>query len=212
MRALAAVGRYIRKHHEAVPPSATISASRATAVTAPVFSCFGPAVPDNSLGGADLDESTLQGVNAATLGGEDLADLGEVGRSSEATSCGDDNHTLPFAPCGSVAIEVPRRARLLVTLSGSADAAALDDAAGPGSGTDSASSVFGQCFFLLDGEWPIAGQLIDLRSAGRDSFSVTTVSDPVDPGSHTLSAGCNEIDGDVDYDTVVVTGVTLSAN
>jgi hypothetical protein len=174
------------------------------------------AVLDNSLGGADIDESTLQGVDAATLVGKAPSDLldeaGNVGRSSSPTSCDDNIHNTPFSPCGSVDIAVPRRARLLLTLSGVADAVTLDDATGPGSGTDSVNGVIGQCFVLLDGSGPLDGIVSDLRTTGDDSFSATSVSDPVDAGTHTVTAGCNELDGDIDFGLVTVTAVTLSAN
>src|SRR5262249_23981792 len=149
--------------------------------------------------------------NATTLEGEGLAGLGSVGRTGDATQCDDNAHNIPASPCGSLTIDVPQPGRLLVVMSGDADGVALDDTTGPGATDDSTTKANGRCVVLLDGKGPITGVPVDLRDTGLHSFAVPVVSDSLTAGSHTVSAVCNEFDGDLDY-TVTLTAMTLSAN
>ena len=172
------------------------------------------AVLDNSIGGADIEESTLQGVNAATLEGQSISGLSSIGRTTPPPEpgCTDDQHLPGGQACGSIAINVPRSARLLVIISGNVSATDLDDATGPGSGTDSATVVLGGCSALVDGDDATTASTL-LRTAGvSESISAAAVTGPVAAGAHTLTASCRELDGDADFGDVRVSAITLSAD
>ncbi len=235
MRGLSAVGGYVRRHHVALvalvvalggtayaatklpPKSVGTKQLKTGAVTAKKIAggaVGSDAVLDNSIGGADIEESTLQGINATTLEGQSISGLSSIGRSTPPPEpgCTDDQHISGGQVCGSIAINVPRTARLLVMISGNVSATALDDDTGPGSGTDGPTAVLGGCSALVDGDIATTASTL-LRTAGAsDSISGAAVTDPVAAGAHTLAVSCRELDGDADFGDVRASAITLSAD
>src|SRR5687768_5805550 len=234
MRGLAAVGAYVRRHHLALLALMVALGGTAYAATLPRKSVGtkqlktgavtakkiaggavgSDAVLDNSVGGADIDESTLQGINATTLEGQSISGLASIGRSTPPSGplCTDDQHEPGGQNCGSVAIDLPRAARLLVIIAGNVNVTILDDVAGPGSGTDDSAKVIGGCFAKVDGDTEVTAGTT-LRTAGTsDSIAATGVTGPLEAGAHTLTANCSELDGDVDFGAVTVSAITLSAD
>jgi hypothetical protein len=81
--------------------------------------------------------------------GENGTDIATIGRHSFGTSCEDDDENGQI--CATVSLDMPQAGRVLVSGSHYAYAKQLNDATGPSSGTDSATSVFGQCSLRADG-------------------------------------------------------------
>ena len=136
--------------------------------------------------------------------------LAAVGRSNFGPGCTDDAHT--GEACISVALEVPRRARVLVVASGVYAAGELDDLSGPGSGTDGTTHVEGSCRITIDGT--AVGAAARTRSfefGERAGLALNRVTLPLDPGTYTFAMRCFEADGDIDWIDPSISAVMLGS-
>ena len=233
VRVFLAIGRYLRQHHVALLalmfalggtayaaslPRKSVGTKqlKTGAVTAKKIAggaVGSDAVLDNSLSGADLDESTLQGVNAASLNGQTPADLASIGRSTPATEiCGDEQHVSGGQLCASTEITLPVRSRVLVAISATTQVIALDDASGPGSGTDETSFALGSCAALIDDTRIVASATSGFHVASIGSLSGMKAAGPFDAGTHQLSIRCSEGDGTIAFLNPAASAVTLSAD
>jgi hypothetical protein len=234
VRGLSVVWNYVRRHHVGLlalvialggtayaatklPPKSVgpkqIKAGAVTAKKIRAGAVGSEAVLDNSLGGADIEESTLQGVNATTLGGQALADLGSTAASTPSTDCDDNSHGATGTQCGSTSIQLKEAGRLLILLRGDLEAFQLNDPSGPGSGTDEATSVIGSCAVRVDNQGLVAGSgaVVSDEEDHTPLFGLE-VTDSLDPGAHTISVTCLEFDGSIFFNGMSATAVTLAAD
>src|SRR5262249_36498703 len=118
--------------------------------------------------------------------------LGPVGRTNfEPGPCTDDAHT--GEDCTTVAMELPRRARVLVVATATDYIQALDDTAGPGSGSDNPIIADGSCRITANGTeiGPSArARSFDLAEYGGVALNRVTL--PLDPGAYTFGMRCVE--------------------
>jgi hypothetical protein len=162
----------------------------------------GPKVADNSLTGADINEGSLN--------------LGAFFAASEGFSgCTADDHALNT--CASASLTTERSGRILVIATGSWNTFRLDDVSGVGSNTDNTTTAYGTCQVFVDGVAASAEQPMgEHQQAGLEAnhpgvgpngtMALTGLSDVVAAGSHTVTVGCTEVDGDLDW-----AGVNLTA-
>jgi hypothetical protein len=172
-----------------------------------------PDIAANAVGGNEVDESTLSGVNADTLGGTPLSGLAGIGRQGINTSCNDDQHATPPQSCGDVTIPLPRAQRVLLLVTGYARAAHFDDPSDPGAGTDDPFKVQGSCSVYVDGVSNGSREQI-IRSATDDStigWSFTWITNVLAAGDHQLVLRCAEVDGDIDW-VATLSAVALAAD
>jgi len=173
----------------------------------------GAEVAANSLSGSDIDESTLDGGNAATLGGIGLGGLAGIGRHDTGV-CSDNEHDA--VECARVAEVLPRAQRVLLVATGTMQPLIYDDNSGPGSGSDIASSVDGQCSLSVDNA-PVPGAQSRTSQhsnsgPGYVPFAITTVTDVLSAELHTFSIDCLEFDGSMQWILVNISAVAVAAD
>jgi hypothetical protein len=160
-------------------------------------------VADNSLTGSDLDESTLGKVpsaasadNAAKLGGQDAsAYLSAASSGFDANQCNPSSSTL--VDCTSTTLDLPHPGQVLLVAAGGEVGVA-----GDGSGS---------CQFRIDGNLSTVPEVIPggstldhYQSFYQNGFSVTSVTDSLNAGSHTFALACSQSTGDVKFfDTTI---------
>jgi len=148
-------------------------------------------VRDDSLTGADVNESTLGQVPSALLGG-----FGQTG--PKAGIC--DPVDTSFVTCAAVGLNLPERTRVLISARISADSGTADS----GHGTCRlGTSVFGG----------IAGSdtYFAVPYAYSDHGTLVGVTPPLGPGSVSFGIDCNQTQGGrIDYLDAQVTAVAIS--
>ena len=98
----------------------------------------------------------------------------------------------------------------LVIGDGFAVASGLDDNIGPGSGSDSTTSVQGTCSLHVDNASLTRSSSQNMITANAtDGLSITTVTAPLAAGTHTFALRCLEEDGDIDWGQSRITAVML---
>ena len=122
------------------------------------------------------------GLEADSVAGFGASDLGTVGRSTQAANCLDDQSANQV--CASVDLTMPRAGRVLVIGDGFAVASGLDDGAGPGSGSDSTTSVQGTCSLHVD-------NASLTRSSSQKMFTAERHRRPLDHNGHGIPRGRN---------------------
>jgi hypothetical protein len=168
-------------------------------------------VTPDSLTGADLNEGTLSGVNAATLGGTPLSGLAGLGRGSGIGACNDNDHGDPDV-CATVTMTLPRSQRVLLVGTGWYYATIFN---GPEVG-DATNYVSGSCFPYTDGVFmPGTGVQTNVDEATGTlttlGFALTAVTSALGAGSHTFTLLCSEGDGDIDW-SAELSAVALAAD
>ena len=164
----------------------------------------GTDVAANSLGGADIDDSSLFGDNS--LNGADIdessLDLAKAG-SGYDFACTDDDQDGEL--CGLTFLTLSRASDVYVSAASSAVTEQFNDGEGPGSGTDAPNLGEGHCEIVLDGvavpnlrrttyELQAA---TDAQKSGWIGLAITGVLDAVPAGQHQYALRCTETDGDV---------------
>jgi hypothetical protein len=173
-----------------------------------------PEIAANTVGGNEVDESTLSGVNAATLDGVGLSGLAGIGRNSTLGGpCTDDNHGVPEV-CAAVSMTLPRAQRVLLIGSGEAIVIAFDDLA---TGADNANRVFGECDFWIDGAAAGPARQTSIQSGAGADTDLPYALNWVTPtalvaGAHTFELRCSELDDDVDWQVNSLSAVALAAD
>jgi hypothetical protein len=191
----------------------------------------GAKIANNSVTGADVLESSLGRVpsatnathattadNATTVGGASVNTL-SIGRSTSSTdasgtgtSC--DPNTTAFVDCGTVAMTLPRSARVLI----------LADAAFDGSNS---FGNRGDCQITVDG-----ARIGGLLSAGsvnvntttgtvligpgynantQDGIALNAVTGVLTAGAHSFALQCNQAGGSIEFSETYVSAVMLGA-
>jgi hypothetical protein len=160
-------------------------------------------VTDNSLTGADVDESSLNLSSHFAAG-------------SATGSCNDDGET--GTACASTSITLDQPGRLLLNGSGEWYTFALDDTfGGPGAPTDLTDRVHGRCELRVDGGQIGASQNMGEFSADAPAanhpfphsgaVSLTALSGALGAGAHTVDVFCTEVDGDLDWTDINLTAI-----
>ena len=181
----------------------------------------GPQGPQGPAGSPDTPQQVLDklkqvdgagsGLEADSVAGFGASDLGTVGRSTQAANCLDDQEANQV--CASVDLTMPRAGRVLVIGDGFAVAGVLNDVIGPGSGSDSTTSVQGTCSLHVDNA-SVTGSssqsMFNLNAT--DGLSITTVTAPLAAGTHTFALRCLEEDGDIDWGQSRITAVMLGSS
>ena len=170
-----------------------------------------PDTPQQVLDKLKQVDGAGSGLTADSVAGFAAGDLGTVGRSTQAANCTDDNQT--SQACASIDLTLPRAGRVLVIGDGFAVAGAIDDQAGPGSGSDSTTRVQGTCNLNVDnaGVTRSSSQSMITQDA-TDGVSITTVTAPLAAGTHSFSLRCLEEDGDIDWGQSRITAVMLGSS
>jgi hypothetical protein len=143
----------------------------------------GSNVLDNSISGADLAPSALPKGRATT------------------SSCHPNSST--FVDCGFVTINLARTSRVLI----------VTDAMWH---STSAGVTAGECRIGVDGG-PFGpnvfpGEDTDNSSGGTEqTVSLTNVTDPLPPGSHTFGLACREQAGTIGFDETFISAVLLGS-
>jgi hypothetical protein len=158
----------------------------------------GQDVNDNSLRGADINESTLGTVPRATLGG-----LGRwTGSSLQQDLCDPNSDT--FIPCATTNVNLPKPSRVLVI--GRVDA----------STGGAAANGFGQCRIGTT-SGPVIASTTSANVPGiangfveTDNLSVVGVTDVLPAGSNGLGIDCNQTGGAISYRGSAVAAVGIS--
>jgi hypothetical protein len=150
-------------------------------------------VIDNSLTGADINESTLQ-VSSALLGG--------LGRTGPSGAC--DPESGAFMTCAAVPLSLPVRTRVLVIARASAQA---EESRGHGIcrlGTSATGPLPDADVFLI----AIEGH----GSIATDSATLAAVTPPIGPGLVSFGIDCNQgVGGAIKYLSASVTALAISA-
>jgi len=168
----------------------------------------GPDTPQEVLDKLKQVDGPGSGIEADSVAGFGASDLGTVGRSTQAPNCLDDQEANQV--CASVDLTMPRAGRVLVIGDGFAVAAGLNDGIGPGSGSDSTTSVQGTCSLHVDNASLSRSSSQSLITTGAtDGLSITTVTAPLAAGTHTFALRCLEEDGDIDWGLSRITAVML---
>jgi hypothetical protein len=156
----------------------------------------GQDVADNSLRGADINESSLARVPWAGN-----AILGGTGRSSQQSdTCNPETTT--YVSCADVSITIPDSSRILV--SGQANAA-LDVAPGnPSAG----NCMLGEANHGLEPNSKVYATPVDF---GASEVTTTAVWGPFPAGTYSFGIACDEYDH-IRFLTPRVTAVALSGN
>jgi hypothetical protein len=154
----------------------------------------GSEVANNSLTGADVNESSLGQVPSARA-----AILGGTGRSSSGGgACNPES--LTYLNCASiVTIQVPASANILVT----GQATGLSD-----TGVGFAE---GDCQLGSASHGPVPGSTVHLYAEGYSQVTTTAVWGPFPAGTYSFGIDCREV-SDINFRFARVTAVALSAN
>ena len=136
--------------------------------------------------------------------------LAAVGRTNfEPLVCTDQNHT--GEDCTSVALTLPRRARVLVVASATYFTALLDDPIGPGS-NDDPSHVNGSCRITIDGiAIGATARSLSRDQSAQGGVALNRVTFPLDPDTHTFALRCEEADGDINWTEPSISAVMLGS-
>ena len=165
-----------------------------------------PASGGNPAGGlvaADLRPGSV-GSSEVINNSIALADLAPSaltkGRATTNASC--DPDTTGFVGCGTLTIDLARTSRVEIVASGAWHSN------GPVGGTR------GVCSIAVDGALfgasVFPGELADITdSTHEQSVTLTNVTDPLAAGTHTFGLGCNQQQGDIDFDETFVSVALL---
>ncbi len=166
---------------------------------------------DNSVTGTDVLESSLSGVDAATLGGSQASAFASVGGSTANSLCTDDAGLAGGSECGTEVLAVPRVSRILAMVSGTAKVADLNDTSGAGNEVDLTDRVIGTCRLKANNDNIGPEHDFLMRDGDElDNFSIIATSSGTFTGNVTLKLICSEVDGDIDWQDIVVTAVALA--
>jgi hypothetical protein len=153
-------------------------------------------VANDTLEGADIDESSINLTTAATSG-----------------SCTDDGEDGDV--CASTTITLGEAGKVLANASGEWHTFVLDDTTGTGSGTDDTIGARGSCVLQLDGSnigsvTPMGERSGDAPTANHPTnfggtLALTGLSGTVAAGVHTVQVFCTELDGDLDWSAISLT-------
>lgn len=161
-------------------------------------------VAANSIGGADIDESTLifddptSGVSAG-----------------DPATCNDDDED--GQNCVSEEVDLAAPADVLVVATAGWSTFEFDDVSGPSAATDDVNRAEGICDLTVDGaSMSTAPAIVEEREAvltgdptGRRVMAITGVADSVAAGSPTFALRCTETDGDINWDMANISLVVL---
>ena len=161
-------------------------------------------VAANSIGGADIDESTLifddptSGVSAG-----------------DPATCNDDDED--GQNCVSEEVDLAAPADVLVVATAGWSTFEFDDVSGPSAATDDVNRAEGICDLTVDGaSMSTAPAIVEEREAvlagdptGRRVMAITGVADSVAAGSPTFALRCTETDGNINWDMANISLVVL---
>jgi hypothetical protein len=166
---------------------------------------------------ADIGANTLTGtqVNEATLDSSSFV-LGRAAAHNDSTNCVDSVST---EVCASTTLQLPRSARVLLSMSGNWAVTAFDGA----SGLDNTTYAEGYCRVLDNavevpdtrtrvGEQQVTAGALPWSSGGSlwlGPMATTTVTAPLAAGAHVFGAQCIEDDGDISWLRVRIAAVML---
>jgi hypothetical protein len=156
---------------------------------------------------AESAQTALHASDADTVGGIPPSELGTLGRSNAGGFCEDNDED--GEDCVTVNLNLTRAGRVFVAGSGYTSSSALDDTVGPGSGVDAADRARGSCTIFADGNnvsGPVFSQVTDLDF---QPFALNGVSGPLSAGAHDFTVRCQEIDGDLTFDSIAISAVML---
>jgi len=141
----------------------------------------GNRLKNDSVTGKQVAESTLGTVpNADALGGAPASAYLTIGRSAKQSGTCDPLDT-SFVSCVTVSLNLPDAGRVLLDGAG----VAIDQGA---------VGAEGACRFAADNQ-VVSGSPISVYARPQpdnEDFSLTAVTDPLGPGSHSLQLACNE--------------------
>jgi hypothetical protein len=172
-------------------------------------------IEDNSLTGADVDESTLAPgppgppsgpaggdltgtypnpqVNEGSLGQVPSAALGGYGRSVINTACDPGSHV--FIDCGFTTLNLPSATRVLMIASA----------------TEYGGGTAGGCR-LVTSSGEVTGTRVNIHGGQHEVIALTAVTGIIPGGSRDFGLECNQELGDAKYHQISVSAVALSAN
>ena len=165
---------------------------------------------DESLSGADVGDDTLTGTDVGSVGGADIDEstLGEVpeafvagrGRMNQGGTC--DPESTGYVACVSVTFDLPVNGRVFVH--------------GYGNGRTESDSdhAFGDCaiYTSATGGFPQTVRINADDNTGGE-FGISLVTNAIGPGSVTFRVDCNQVaPGAIQYRNVGISAVQIGAS